>query len=260
MRYLLQDEPEKGGRWVSLLVGAIIGVLVWGGGLYAAGRTTATQRRRAAPIRVQMVPRQRPPTTPSVARAPATKAPKPTGRRSKQPVRKRSRRGSKAGRRITRRSNQAPQSAQSRSPTTEPVRLDIMLERPASSGLPVPRGDSQGGDDRGRAPDGQATAVGEGGAGKRPPPARKRARAISKVRPKYTRAALRANIEGRVRIEVLVGKDGRVRHAKLLAGLGYGLDERALEAVQRWRFRPATVDGIPVESRKSVYVEFGIRE
>lgn len=60
------------------------------------------------------------------------------------------------------------------------------------------------------------------------------------VRPEYTDAAREARVEGRVRVEILVDEDGNVSSARVLNGLGYGLDEAALEAVKKMRFRPGT--------------------
>lgn len=59
------------------------------------------------------------------------------------------------------------------------------------------------------------------------------------VRPEYTQAARAANVEGRVRVELLIDEQGEVKSARVVSGLGYGLDEAALAAAQRMRFRPA---------------------
>jgi periplasmic protein TonB len=60
------------------------------------------------------------------------------------------------------------------------------------------------------------------------------------VRPSYPTQALAAKVEGKVRLELLVDEQGEVKNARVLRGLGYGLDEAALEAARRIRFRPAT--------------------
>jgi protein TonB len=49
---------------------------------------------------------------------------------------------------------------------------------------------------------------------------------------------------------------GRPRNLRVLHGLGLGLDEKAIDAVARWRFRPAYQDGKPVVSRATVEVTF----
>jgi protein TonB len=66
------------------------------------------------------------------------------------------------------------------------------------------------------------------------------------VQAKYTKDARQAEIEGLVRIEVTVDESGRVIAARLLNGLGYGLDEAALDAARKCVFEPATLCGKPV--------------
>ncbi len=59
------------------------------------------------------------------------------------------------------------------------------------------------------------------------------------VAPKYTLQARQAEIEGVVRVEVTVDESGRVIQARVVTGLGYGLDEAALEAAKATVFEPA---------------------
>jgi protein TonB len=66
------------------------------------------------------------------------------------------------------------------------------------------------------------------------------------VQAKYTKDARQAEIEGLVRIEVTVDESGHVIAARLLSGLGYGLDEAALDAAKKCVFEPATLCGRPV--------------
>ncbi len=66
------------------------------------------------------------------------------------------------------------------------------------------------------------------------------------VQAKYTREARQAEIEGLIRIEVTVDEGGRVISARLLNGLGYGLDDAALDAAKKCVFEPATLCGKPV--------------
>jgi TonB family protein len=81
-------------------------------------------------------------------------------------------------------------------------------------------------------------------------------RIISNPNPEYTEAALKAGVHGSVIIKLTVGKDGNVRDLKVLNGLGYGLDESAIKAVQSWKFKPALRDGIPVDCAVAVELDF----
>jgi protein TonB len=76
------------------------------------------------------------------------------------------------------------------------------------------------------------------------PPMKPKPRGVTQ--PAYTTAAREANVEGKIRVEVSVAADGSVTSARLLAGLGYGLDEKALEAARRATFEPGTRCGKPV--------------
>jgi periplasmic protein TonB len=76
--------------------------------------------------------------------------------------------------------------------------------------------------------------------------------------PAYTAAAREANVEGRVRVEVSVGADGKVTGVRLLSGLGFGLDEAALEAARRAGFDPGTRCGKPVAATFVIAMRFSL--
>jgi TonB family protein len=82
---------------------------------------------------------------------------------------------------------------------------------------------------------------------------------LSEVKPDYTEDARRRNLEGEVVLEIVVRRDGSVGNIRLLQGLGGGLDQRAIEAVRRWRFAPARRHGTPVDVLVEVAVEFKLR-
>jgi TonB family protein len=71
--------------------------------------------------------------------------------------------------------------------------------------------------------------------------------------PEYSLEAKKKNINGTVQISLIVGLDGVPHDISVHQKLGYGLDEKAMEVVRKWRFRPALKDGEPVE--KQAYVE-----
>ncbi len=55
---------------------------------------------------------------------------------------------------------------------------------------------------------------------------------------------------------MIVGKDGHTYNIRVGQSLGMGLDEKAIEAVSRWRFKPATLNGQPVATQIAVEVDF----
>jgi protein TonB len=57
--------------------------------------------------------------------------------------------------------------------------------------------------------------------------------------PLYTDEARKIKMQGTVTLRVLVGADGRAEQIRVARGVGYGLDERAVETVRGWRFAPA---------------------
>jgi TonB family protein len=74
--------------------------------------------------------------------------------------------------------------------------------------------------------------------------------------PDYSEKARKKKIEGNVMLSVIVGTDGLPRYIRITRTLGYGLDEKAIEAVQKWRFTPATREGHPVATEIAVQVQF----
>jgi len=90
----------------------------------------------------------------------------------------------------------------------------------------------------------------------RPKTGKVRPRSIYSPNPEYTQEALNAGIHGMVILTLTVGADGLARDVKVVVGLGYGLDEKAVKAVQSWKFEPALQDGVPIEFRCAVEVSF----
>lgn len=69
------------------------------------------------------------------------------------------------------------------------------------------------------------------------------------VAPVYPRAALEDNVSGEVRVRITVDAEGKVTDTVIVESTPAGVfDDAALAAVRRWRFKPAEVDGRPVES------------
>jgi protein TonB len=57
--------------------------------------------------------------------------------------------------------------------------------------------------------------------------------------PTYTDEARHGKVQGSVTLQVLVGADGRAQDIRIVKGVGFGLDERAVETVRGWKFAPA---------------------
>jgi TonB family protein len=76
--------------------------------------------------------------------------------------------------------------------------------------------------------------------------------------PKYSKEARKGKISGDVEISLHVEKDGSASHIHVVKSLGYGLDEKAMEAVRTYRFKPALKDGSPVVVDLLVNVNFQI--
>lgn len=77
--------------------------------------------------------------------------------------------------------------------------------------------------------------------------------------PAYPEAARRARIQGVVVLECTIGKNGVVKETKVLRGLPLGLTESALAAVQKWTFKPSTLNGKPVEVLYILTVRFNLQ-
>ncbi len=79
---------------------------------------------------------------------------------------------------------------------------------------------------------------------------------ISKPTPIYTQEARDLKLEGQVSLEILFTADGRVQVQRVVRGLGHGLDEAAIAAAGKMRFKPAMRNGQPVDSTAVVHVVF----
>lgn len=80
--------------------------------------------------------------------------------------------------------------------------------------------------------------------------------AVSTPDPEYTEEARRAKTQGTCILWLIVDAEGHPRDIRVVRGLGFGLDAKAIEAVKQWRFQPALKDGKPVNVQISVEVGF----
>ena len=75
--------------------------------------------------------------------------------------------------------------------------------------------------------------------------------------PPYSKEARDKHYEGTVVLWIVIGTDGRVHDIKVARPIGLGLDEKAVETVKKWRFKPARDENDrPVAVQVNVEVNF----
>lgn len=79
---------------------------------------------------------------------------------------------------------------------------------------------------------------------------------VDRVLPGYPFAARRAGVQGAVVVRGIVRRDGTIDNVEVIKDLPFGLGDAAAEAVSRWRFRPATYQGEPIDVYYTVTVNF----
>ncbi len=79
---------------------------------------------------------------------------------------------------------------------------------------------------------------------------------LYQVEPEYSEEARKAKYQGKVVLTVVVDERGLPRNLKITHALGLGLDEKAIEAVKKWRFRPGYFNGEAVAVAATVEVNF----
>jgi TonB family protein len=169
-------------------------------------------------------------------------------------------------------------------PEKPPVQITIPAQQTATgvmelpgmvSNLPTPAVPSQGSGTGGGAGTGRGTGIGPGtgsglgdgfgggtgGGAYRPgngvmPPV-----IIHEEKPQYTSEAMRMKVQGIVEVEAIVMPDGTVGQVQIVRSLDdrYGLDQKAVEAVKMWRFRPGTRMGKPVPVLVNIELTFTLR-
>lgn len=86
-------------------------------------------------------------------------------------------------------------------------------------------------------------------------------RLIKEAKPRYTADAMRAGVEGGIKMEAVVQTDGTVGEVRVVRSLDkkYGLDEEAVKTLKRWLFAPGTKDGVAVPVVVEVEMTFTLR-
>jgi periplasmic protein TonB len=83
--------------------------------------------------------------------------------------------------------------------------------------------------------------------------------ALFTILPEYSDDGRKGRIQGTVELLIVVKADGTVDFQNVRKSLGYGLDQKAIEAVRKWKFLPGKKDGSPVATLVSVSVNFSLR-
>lgn len=81
-------------------------------------------------------------------------------------------------------------------------------------------------------------------------------RYVAALQPPYPPGKIRAEEEGVVVVRVLIGPDGRVKRVEKIEGDDAFFRATAAQATKRWRFKPATRDGVAVEGWRTMTVRF----
>src|SRR5580658_8418750 len=79
---------------------------------------------------------------------------------------------------------------------------------------------------------------------------------LSKVEPEYSEEARKAKYQGTVLLYIEVDPSGRAENVRVVRSLGLGLDEKAIEAVKKWKFKPGYKNGQPVTVQATIEVNF----
>ena len=76
--------------------------------------------------------------------------------------------------------------------------------------------------------------------------------------PEFSEEARKAKVAGNVLVNLIVDAQGRPQNVRVVRGVGMGLDEQAVKAVQQYKFKPAMEAGKPVAVQLNVEVNFQI--
>ncbi len=84
------------------------------------------------------------------------------------------------------------------------------------------------------------------------------ARLVKRVMPQYPEPERRSYVEGTVAIYARIANDGVPHQLQIVSGLTPGLNKSSLDAVQQWRYEPASCQGIPVDVETVITVNYSL--
>jgi len=105
-------------------------------------------------------------------------------------------------------------------------------------------------------PPGAPTALAKMCSAKNPPPCATPPRVVFSPDPGFSNQARKAKYQGTCTLMIVVSAEGRITNIRVVSPVGMGLDQKAIDALKRWRFKPAMQDGKPVPVEMAVEVDF----
>jgi len=161
-----------------------------------------------------------------------------------------------------------PVAAQPKKPSLGQVRLatpNVTKRRNAANDVDSDAGLAFTGDDS----DSSADTLGAGLSANNPQPAAptaslpvggdvRQARLLSSVPPSYPSLAKTQHISGDVRVDALIDANGRVTTMRVVSGPSL-LHQAAMDALRRWKYQPASLNGNPVPMHLTVTIQFRLQ-
>ena len=82
---------------------------------------------------------------------------------------------------------------------------------------------------------------------------------LDKVDPKYPQSMIDQHIDGEVVLYAIIRKDGSIGNIQIVRKLDPQLDKYSMDALARWKFRPGTRAGVPIDIEAVVHIPFRFR-
>lgn len=235
--HLLEDEPEKEGRWRRFGGGAAVAALIATGLVYGANHFEPTRKLIQKVVQMTVVEPPKPEDLPPPRTEPPPPPPKRAPPKDSQKVAK-------------------PEQTAKPKPAEgeQTVGLDASSFGEGAGGPAFQVGNTQMGEPNSVAVAPPSKEAPKGPAVRKADPVR----VLSSQLPAYPRRARQLGIEGLIVIEVEVDETGKVTDVRLRQGLDDELDKLSLAAVKTWLYDPATLDGQPIASTKLLRLRYAL--